>query len=94
MLALVVLVVIVVYIVGDVCIRMLVIRAVLNYNLVVYGGWECHKIVQKMGPENREKWPGGMGVLQKDFSGHTETRLDFDPKIVFFRRVAENEGLV
>ena len=48
----------------------------------------------KMGPKNREKWAGGMGVLQKDFSGHTETRLDFWPKMVIFTSVAENEGLV
>ena len=47
-----------------------------------------------MGSKNREKWPGGMGVLQKDFFGHTETRLDFGPKIVFFTPVTENEGLV
>ena len=53
-----------------------------------------HKIGPKNGSKNREKWPGGMGVLQKDFFGHTETRLDFCCFFTFFRRVAENEGLV
>ena len=63
------------------------------------GSWciwwiEWHKMGPKMGLKNREKWAGGMGVLQKDFFGHTETRLDFWLKMTFFRRVAENEGLV
>ena len=43
---------------------------------------------------NWENGPGVWAFCKIDFSGYTETRLFFDPKIAVFSRVARNEGLV